>query len=547
MNPHILLISPHGLGDQALMFPLLARLKHECPNAIVDLLAPQHVKEALPFMPVHNTYTYDLHSLDMEHAYLKHITFPNAPWVHTSYDCVLSFMPCSVGGTFADYVTAPVKVGIGRRANGQWSTTHGTWMQYGGVTGAFRELNLFHYGDIYALAGGGIPGPFHESHVTPSQYAVEWAQTELNALSTGVKWIAVHVGASHTHKRWRPAYFGETMALLSRQSAVGFLLTGTEGERGAAYQALEVYAQSGGVGPLYDAVGRTDLAHSLGLLSQCAVMLANDTGLMHWGALVGCKIVNLSVGCVLAQESAAYGVGHWAIQGDSACFPCSMFDPCSHQSCKDMVLPQAVTSLALHILDGAPLPTQWPGMKVHQSCVDADGLLRYEQRGGTLDTRTEWWALYWRKYWYERFTGLPSLDPGPTGPMPFAREEHQKGRHLEALLRDLEGLYKGWLATTDEHEKAALVKEGHRIVNKARDLSLTSPALRPLLAWVQWHWMQVSHLSGREQVERELPMMREWLEEVRRVTMGCTEESKGKRIMCVFGSDNGDAEEQTEL
>lgn len=513
MNTHILLISPHGLGDQALMFPLLARLKHECPDVVVDLLAPEHVKEALPFMPVDHVYTYDVFGLDMEHAYQKRLTVPNAPWVHTSYDRVLSFMPSSVGGTFADRVTSPTKIGFGRRANGQWSTTHGSWMQYGGITGAFRELNLFHYGDIYALAGS-IPGQFHEPHVRPPQYAMDWAQAELQAVKPRVRWIAVHVGASHTAKRWKPQYYGETMALLSRQSAVGFVLTGTDGERDASHQALEVYTQAGGVGPVYDAVGRTDLAHSLGLLSKCPVMLANDTGLMHWGALVGCKVLNLSVGCVLAQESAAYGVGHWAIQGDSACFPCSMFDPCTHQSCKDMVLPQAVTSLALHILDGAPLPTQWPGMKVYQSRADADGLLRYEQCGGAKDTRTEWWAMYWRKYWYERVTGLPSLEPGPTGPAPFAREEHEKGRHLEALLRDLVGLYEGWLTTTDEDAQANLVKQGHHVINKARDLALTSPALCPLLAWAQWHLMQVSHLKGREQVERELAVWREWFNEV---------------------------------
>ena len=253
-------------------------------------------------------------------------------------------------------------------------------------------------------------------------------------------------------------------------------------------------------------------------MTQCPVMLANDTGLMHWGALVECRVLNLSVGCVLAQESAAYGVGHWAIQGDSACFPCSMFDPCSHQSCKDMVLPQAVTSLALHILDGAPLPTTWPGMKVYQSRVDADGLLRYEQRGGTYDADTDWWALYWRKYWYERFTGLQSLENGPTGPAPFAREEHEKKRYLEALLSDLVTQYEGWLATDDEGPQQGCVKRAHRLINKARALSLTSPALRPLLAWTHWHLMQVSHLSGWEQVERELPMVREWLAGVQQVT-----------------------------
>ena len=78
-------------------------------------------------------------------------------------------------------------------------------------------------------------------------------------------------------------------------------------------EPLQVYTQAGGVAPVYDAVGRTDLAHSLGLLSQCPVMLANDTGLMHWGGVGGVQGAQFVRGvCVGARVSRVRGgaLGH---------------------------------------------------------------------------------------------------------------------------------------------------------------------------------------------------------------------------------------------
>ena len=74
----------------------------------------------------------------------------------------------------------------------------------------------------------------------------------------------------------------------------------------------------------------------------------------------------------------------------------------------------------------------------------------------------------------------------------------KKKRYLEALLSDLVTQYEGWLATDDEGPQQGCVKHAHRLINKARALSLTSPALRPLLAWTHWHLIMVSHLKGRE-------------------------------------------------
>jgi ADP-heptose:LPS heptosyltransferase len=515
LNPQVLLITQYGLGDQALMLPLLHRLQQEWPGVVVDLLARQELKEAASFMPVRHVYTNDYKAWNVEQYFTGTIHLPDDPWRHTVYDRVLSFfLPLALGGYLGSAVRARERRGVFNNATGK-PVPVDDWWRYSAIGQPVRDLNLFHFGDMYALSGSG-PGPFHAPQVTVPRHAHEWAAAQLHQLGQGVTWIAIHVGASITHKRWRPQYYGQVMALLSKQVRVGFVLTGTAGEREAASEALTVYHQAGGTAPAYDAVGRTDLAHSLGLLSQCRLMLANDTGLMHWGAAVGCQVLNVSVGPVTAQESAAYGPGHWAIQPDIACSPCTMFDPCSHQACKDLVQPEQVSELVLHALGLAPLPTHWPGVKVYHSTLDADDLVRYEQVGGMVDHETAWWALYWRRYWYERFTGLSSRVEVGGDAAPSLEGVDEKKCQLGGLLFDLQGSAERYLGLLEEGTasqgeldrlKQTLVEQGQAAV----DLALTSPALKPLALWAGVRMLEAQGAgTAVEVVRREMEVFREW-------------------------------------
>ena len=533
MNKQVLLITQYGLGDQALMLSLLHRLQQEWPCVEVDLLARQELQEVAPFMPVRHVYTYDYTAWNVEQYFTGTIKLPDDPWRHTVYDRVLSFfLPPEIGGYLGSAVQARDRRGVFNNAAGR-PVPVDDWWRYAAIGQPLRSLNLFHFGDMYALSGSG-PGPFHAPHVTVPAYAVEWASGQLHQLGHGVTWIAVHVGASITHKRWRPEYYGQVMALLSRQAQVGFVLTGTAGECEAASQALAVYHQDGGTAPVYDTVGKTDLAHSLALLSQCHLMLANDTGLMHWGAAVGCQVLNVSVGPVIAQESAAYGPGHWAIQPDIACSPCTMFDPCSHQACKDLVQPEQVSALALHVLGLAPLPTHWAGVKVYRSSLDADQLVRYEQVGGPVEDETAWWALYWRRYWYERITGVSSQVELRGAPVPFLDGVHGKKCHLSGLLFDLEGYAERYLwlleqgmASQDELDR--LKQEGRVLLEELGDLALSSPALKPPALWAGVRLQEVQGAgSPVEAVRREIEVFREWRMSISLLQEVCRNDDEGR-------------------
>jgi hypothetical protein len=163
-------------------------------------------------------------------------------------------------------------------------------------------------------------------------------------------------------------------------------------------------------------VGQTDVHQLAALLKECRLVLASDTGPMHLAVGMGTPVINISVGHVDFRETGPYGPGHWVVQPVLDCAPCDMAEACAHNRCKDLIVPEQVAELVRHVLGLAPFPECWTGVRVYQSAIDADGLVCYHQRDGHCDTVTEWYGTFWRRFWYEQFTGhtsCVSLDLAP--------------------------------------------------------------------------------------------------------------------------------------
>lgn len=195
------------------------------------------------------------------------------------------------------------------------------------------------------------------------------------------------------------------MAALSRHINVAFLLIGTSRERESVQQAVAAYHAAGGSGTLCDAVGQTGVPQLAALLRECRLLLTNDTGPMHLAVGVGTPVIDLSVGHADFHETGPYGPGHWVVQPVMDCAPCNYQQICAHQSCKDQIVPEQVAALASHVLGESSFPSTWSGVRVFESDIDADGLACYDLRAGQSDSATEWYGTFWRRYWYEAFTG----------------------------------------------------------------------------------------------------------------------------------------------
>ena len=129
--------------------------------------------------------------------------------------------------------------------------------------------------------------------------------------------IAIAPGSVWPTKRWLPERFGQVAdRLLQEGFQVVFI-------GGSADRALcESIVRGMRHRPII-AAGRWSLLQSAAFLSQCTVLLSNDSAPVHMAVAMGTRVVALFGPTVPAFGFAPYGPGHTVIQRDLACRPCS--------------------------------------------------------------------------------------------------------------------------------------------------------------------------------------------------------------------------------
>jgi ADP-heptose:LPS heptosyltransferase len=433
------------MGDLVQMGTLLSRLHEEWPDVEIDLVVDRRFAGVASLLTgLRDVITYDFHELiDLSRAAVRDVAtlYRDAkawarPLQERRYDRIvnLTFTPAS--SFLAGYIGAADYRG-GRCAWDGGMVLDNPWMAYFTDMHRFRHLNRFNLVDVYALGGSG-PGTFAPLNVRVPGPAAAWATSYLSESDNPSKqWIAVQAGASDVMKAWRPEHFGAALARLSDRWQGGILLIGTSSEQEVIARVVEVYRAAGGRNRIRNAAGRTTLEQLVALLDQCRLLLTNDTGPMHLAVGVGTPVIDLSVGHVDFRETGPYGPGHWVIQPELECAPCGFQQVCAHHACKDRISPDGVAALMLHALGEAPSPIADPGFRLYQSGVDEDQLGTYLLKSGEESPSTQWYAAFWRRYWYESMTGRPSLAPAVDGPPP---EEDSTRRHLTGLIPMLDRL-----------------------------------------------------------------------------------------------------------
>ncbi|MGC3973821.1 MAG: glycosyltransferase family 9 protein [Nitrospira sp.] len=165
--------------------------------------------------------------------------------------------------------------------------------------------------------------------------------------------------------------------------------------------------------------------------------MTNDTGPMHLAVGVGTPVIDLSVGHVDFRETGPYGPGHWMVQPDLGCAPCGFDQVCFHHACKDRLVPEQIGALCLHVLTGAPFPFSISSARIYRSCADEDGLGSTELQAGREDPLVDWYGRFWRRFWFEEFTGRSSQVPCVHEPAPDWAEAQAVLEHLVPLAKKL--------------------------------------------------------------------------------------------------------------
>ncbi len=492
MTKQVLIINVTRMGDLIQTGPLLSRLREEWPNAEIDLVVDRSFAPTAALLTglrqvISCDFTRLLDDCRTQSKSLvtlmSEMTAWAAPLRATGYDRIVNLTFNRQTGLLASYIGAPDLRGITAGPDGG-PIVQNPWLSYFTDLHRHRRFNRFNLVDLYAMGGSG-PGSFSPLSITVPADGRAWAEGFLRSPDRTIhRWIAVQVGASDVMKAWRPEYFGRTMARLSRYPDVGIVLIGTAAETEAIELAKETYRADGGTAPILDASGQTTLNQLVGLLSRCQLLLTNDTGPMHLAVGVGTSVIDLSVGHVDHNETGPYGPGHWVIQPDLACSPCGFDQICAHHACKDRLVPEEIANLCLHAIGLAPFPSWSAGVRVYQSGADADGLGSFVLRAGHADASAAWYADFWRRFWYEDFTGKPSKlapisEPAPDRDQSLAwmKEAVQPLRQLEQQARHIATLTRRHPlpVATLQREQALLRQEREQLLPRMMAHSVTGP------------------------------------------------------------------------
>lgn len=101
-------------------------------------------------------------------------------------------------------------------------------------------------------------------------------------------WILVAPGAASEKKRWPAENFREVVRGLAARTGKAVFLTGAQNERPIA----EVVAR-GMPGTVFNFCGRMSLAETAALISRAALVIANDSAIMHLGFELGVPTVGV--------------------------------------------------------------------------------------------------------------------------------------------------------------------------------------------------------------------------------------------------------------
>ncbi len=447
----VLIINITRMGDLIQMIPLLARLEEEWPGAAIDLIVDQEFTHVATMIPgIRHVLAFDFQKMmdesrvcarDVVSLY-QDLSNWAKPLLQVGYDRVVNLTFNRRSAFLVKFFGCADERGMTTTHDGSFLVKN-PWMKYFLDFHTYRNVNRFNIVDLYALGGSG-PGSFHPIRLMVTNELHDWARTFLRHSGNPDTWVAVQVGASDPMKAWRPEYFGQLMAHLSHDRNVGFVLIGTKKEEGAVKEAVHVYQQAGGQGTLCEAVGKTSVPELVALLQQCQLMVTNDTGPMHMAVGVNTPVLNVSVGHVDFWETGPFGSGHWVVQPDIVCGPCGFDKVCPHHACKDQIIPQEIAKLCLHLLGEGALPTFSSKIRVYEGGMNEDQLGTFVLRAGYEPVLTSWYGSYWRRYWYESFTGQSSQSSILSHPPPDLSKSQvmwkQLAPQLEMLCEQADGV-----------------------------------------------------------------------------------------------------------
>lgn len=302
----ILIIRPGGIGDAALLAPMVAVLLDHYPEATLTVLAERRNAGLFRLIPgIHQLLLYD------RPADLFEV-------MRSSYDLLIDTEQWHrLSAVVARLIGASFSIGFATNERSRLFTASVPYSHADYEPQSF--LNLL---KPLGILANYIPG---QIFLTIPVNAAEEVRSLGFCLLTN-SYVTIFPGASISERRWGTDKFKQLAALLGRN---GYTIVVVGGE--SEYLAGEEIVAEGG----FNFAGKVSLAGSAYLMSHSRLLITGDSGVLH--IATGLNVQTLSLfGPSNVVKWAPLGSNHVSVTKHHKCSPCSQFGytpACSEQVC----------------------------------------------------------------------------------------------------------------------------------------------------------------------------------------------------------------------
>jgi ADP-heptose:LPS heptosyltransferase len=317
----VLVVRPGGIGDAALLLPMLRALRAAAPGSALDVLCESR-----------NAPVFELSGL--ADRVLRADAAPFAALHALRRGCYAAVLDTEqfhrFSAVLAAWTRAPLRVGFNVAPDRLGLYTHAVPYDLQGPEDA-------QFGRILAAALG-VPSV----DLPPREGSIPPERLPLPPDGLPARFVALHPGGSVPCKRWGEERYAALAAALRERAGLPCVLVGAGADRPAA---ARIARETGAV----DLCGRLDLAGTAAVLARAETLVGPDSGVAHLAVAAGTRAVVLFGPGDPLKWGPPSGRGV-ALREPLPCSPCSMFGytkPCRANACMAALSVERVLEAAL--------------------------------------------------------------------------------------------------------------------------------------------------------------------------------------------------------
>ena len=229
-----------------------------------------------------------------------------------------------------------------------------------------NEHNLGDHGfnltDIFAGTG--------DCKISKDDYRIQKVPTTDFGIKNDLPKIGFHIGASKSNKTWEKEKFKQVIVKLLQDKCYNIIIFGGYNELSLIHFFADISSDL-----FINRIGKTGLDELVSEILSLNLLVTNDTGPMHIGAIQGIPIIDISLGPVSLWETSPYLNDCLIIEANIKCHPCKFSYVCDHLSCHNYITPNHIYQAIRYKINSENnfLPDE--AINIYQTKFDPAGFL----------------------------------------------------------------------------------------------------------------------------------------------------------------------------